>query len=230
MSYETAPATKLLATRCACCDRALVDATSVEIGMGPVCRKKHGYGDLDGFAPEARAEANKLIYQIAAHRDGAVTVDACKRLAELGAVRVVEAIMDRLAKVRIAATDGGHPHGVDRVAVRVVGHVPDFNSLIADFRAIPGRRWDADAKVNTFPVGQKVALFVVLKKHFPGAAGVGPLGPFVLPGVAPAAPASVPPANGGEWDGPDDEHPEAHNDPAAGGPVGFNDDPNGYDE
>jgi hypothetical protein len=43
MSYESAPATKMLATQCACCGRALVDAASIEAGMGPTCRKQHGY-------------------------------------------------------------------------------------------------------------------------------------------------------------------------------------------
>lgn len=43
MSYETAPATKMLATFCACCARPLVDAVSVETGVGPDCRKTHGY-------------------------------------------------------------------------------------------------------------------------------------------------------------------------------------------
>ena len=41
-SYLTAPATKMLATHCAVCARALVDAKSVELGIGPDCRKKYG--------------------------------------------------------------------------------------------------------------------------------------------------------------------------------------------
>lgn len=43
MSYENAPATKMLATHCACCARPLVDAESVELGIGPDCRKRHGF-------------------------------------------------------------------------------------------------------------------------------------------------------------------------------------------
>lgn len=47
MSYESAPATILLATRCACCGRELLDAESVEKGMGPTCRRKHGFTKAD---------------------------------------------------------------------------------------------------------------------------------------------------------------------------------------
>lgn len=47
-TYENAPATKLLATHCACCARPLVDAVSVETGVGPDCRKAHGYKDAQG--------------------------------------------------------------------------------------------------------------------------------------------------------------------------------------
>lgn len=43
MSYEAAPATRMLATHCAACARPLVDAKSVETGMGPDCRKRHGF-------------------------------------------------------------------------------------------------------------------------------------------------------------------------------------------
>jgi len=42
-TYENAPATRLLATRCACCGRKLVDALSVQTGIGPECRTRHGY-------------------------------------------------------------------------------------------------------------------------------------------------------------------------------------------
>jgi hypothetical protein len=43
-NYEASPACILLATVCAVCGKALVDSKSVEAGMGPDCRGKHGYG------------------------------------------------------------------------------------------------------------------------------------------------------------------------------------------
>lgn len=48
--YENAPATRMLAIYCACCRKPLVDAKSVETGMGPVCRGKHGFNKADGVA------------------------------------------------------------------------------------------------------------------------------------------------------------------------------------
>src|SRR5687767_11998091 len=58
MTYENAPATRLLATRCACCHRALVDAESVERGVGPDCAKRYGYGLAQGPADLTLAAAD----------------------------------------------------------------------------------------------------------------------------------------------------------------------------
>jgi hypothetical protein len=118
MGYENAPATKLLASRCCCCNKELVDAKSVEIGMGPVCRKAHGYDDVLGLPEEARVEANKLIYTIALDREGPNVLAACTRLFELGCTTVVAAILKRIATVKIATTDDTHPHGPGRLAVK----------------------------------------------------------------------------------------------------------------
>ncbi len=63
MTYESAPATLLLATACACCGRALVDAVSVETGIGPECRKKFSVDVVTDEA--ARIEANKLVHAVA---------------------------------------------------------------------------------------------------------------------------------------------------------------------
>lgn len=190
MGYENAPATVLLATHCACCHLPLVDAQSVEIGMGPVCRKKHGYDEVLALSEDDRKAANKLIHAVACYRDGATVLESCTKLFALGCGKIVTAILKRLAKVQIATTDDTHPHGPGRLAVRIHGDVPDFPGMLADFRAIKGRRWDADHKINTFPADQKVAVFGALKVNFPGATAIGPKGPFVIPG-APKAVASV---------------------------------------
>ena len=55
-SYENAPATIMLATHCCCCGRPLVDAISVELGIGPECRN----GRTDGISQEQREICNKL--------------------------------------------------------------------------------------------------------------------------------------------------------------------------
>jgi hypothetical protein len=76
-SYTDAPAVALLATHCALCGRPLLDAPSVECGMGPVCRSK-ALQD----APEAhRAEVNALVARIAARPDDDTTEGQPKELA-----------------------------------------------------------------------------------------------------------------------------------------------------
>lgn len=98
MSHENAPATKLLATACACCGRALVDAVSVETGIGPECRKNFGV-DFD-TTDAAHAEANRLVFEVA--RKGMTAAMArpiFDRIAELG----FRALADRIAK-RFRAT------------------------------------------------------------------------------------------------------------------------------
>ena len=52
MSYENAPATQLIATHCACCGRPLVDAASVERGVGPECARKYGYSEAHKADPD----------------------------------------------------------------------------------------------------------------------------------------------------------------------------------
>lgn len=92
-NYEDAPATKLVATHCCCCGRALLDAESVEIGIGPVCREKYGYVG-GSVSPEVRDEANKLVYQIACNPKADSVVAALLRLRELGFVKLADRIAD----------------------------------------------------------------------------------------------------------------------------------------
>ena len=184
MSYENAPATKMVATHCACCDLPLVDAKSVECGVGPVCRKKHGF-DLD-CTEEARKAANKLVYEIAVLREGPVVVENLKKLFALGFAQLVLAILKRVATVKVSVTDDAHPHGAGRLAVVT----PYSEAIVAAFRAIQGRRWDKEHKLNTFPAQARPALWAAFQKHFAGATGVGPSGPFLV-AQAPAQDAPV---------------------------------------
>jgi hypothetical protein len=45
--YLKDKATRILATNCCCCGLPLRDAKSVELGVGPVCRDKHGFNHAD---------------------------------------------------------------------------------------------------------------------------------------------------------------------------------------
>jgi hypothetical protein len=47
-------------------------------------------------------------------------------------------------------------------------------------RTIPGRRWDKENKLNTFPVIAKGQLWDFFQKFYPGKTGIGPKGPFIV--------------------------------------------------
>lgn len=189
MGYEDAPATKMLATRCAVCRKELVDAKSVETGMGPDCRRKHGY-EAD-VSEEARTEGNKLIYEIALHRDDdpELVIAHVNRLMELGYATLVKTLVARLAKVKISTTPDDHLHGPGRYAVKTPW-IPDYESANYDMRRVRGTRWDGQNKVRTFPQGEKARVFGVLREWYGGMIGIGPKGLFVIPekkGVSQAA-------------------------------------------
>lgn len=64
MSYLTDPNTRRLATTCCICRRSLRDATSVEIGIGPVCRQKYGFAEVyDNLSGTKKKNVNKLIHE-----------------------------------------------------------------------------------------------------------------------------------------------------------------------
>lgn len=172
MSYENAPQTKMLATHCMLCGKELCDAVSVEVGIGPICRKNAGYAEAAN--DDNRKAANKLIHTVACSKDTDARIAAMNSLMELGFVGVVKAMLKAVAPVKIAITDNGHPHGVGRLAVRT----PYNPEVVSAMRNIPGRRWDGEGKVNTFPVSSKGQLWAMLQDHYAGRIGVGPKGIF----------------------------------------------------
>jgi hypothetical protein len=170
MTYENAPATKMLATDCACCARPLVDSKSVEIGMGPTCRKKHGLEIA--CSDEVRAQANKIVHKIACDRSTGINLSTLQAVAEvraLGFNKLADVLTDRLADVKIT---------VEGATLYVAA--PYSEAATEAFRKVPGRRWDKDRKVNTCPLASKGALFAMLQACYAGKLGIGPKGPFTL--------------------------------------------------
>lgn len=185
--YEFSAATQLLATYCACCSRPLVDAVSAETGMGPVCRKKHGYysegGEADWEAAEAvledttyayliktaawnydaRGVANHMIFLIACDQKGPEVARATAALRALGFETVAARIAKRLISVKVTSEG-------DSLVVES-GFNPRFNEAI---RAVKGARWDAERKVRVVPSSQRLALWQAIKASFePGTMVVG---------------------------------------------------------
>jgi Family of unknown function (DUF6011) len=165
--YTSAPACELLASQCAVCSRPLLDAKSVECGVGPECRRKHGF-DVD-VSDEARAEANAIVYRIAKDQTGADVLVGCARLHALGFSTLAERIAKRIGCVRIEA-DG------DSLIVKA----PYSESHVLAMRRVPGRRFDREQKCDRVPVTSKAALWGALKSVWVGRLGIGPSGMFVI--------------------------------------------------
>lgn len=171
MGYENAPQTHALATHCLVCGKELCDAVSVEVGMGPVCRKRAGYQD---GPEEHRAAANKQIHLVSTSKDTPERIQALQELLELGFVGVAKALLGTVATVKIAMTNDKHPHGAGRLAVQT----PYNPAVVSAMRGVPGRRWDGTNKCNTFPTSSRRQLWALLKDHYEGDIGVSPAGIF----------------------------------------------------
>lgn len=188
--YESAPATKLVATHCAVCARPLVDAVSVETGIGPDCRKKHGYTAPDlavdvvavvsalaaalpaevylevvakaSISTEARACANVLVHRIAAEQTGPLVAAYVSALAKLGFTKLSERIAKRIGKVEVFEDGSGF----------YVIKTPFNESFVSQVRGIPGRRFERDASgkggVNKVPVPQLPSERLAMRKRIWG--------------------------------------------------------------
>lgn len=167
MGYETAPATKMLATHCCCCGRPLVDAVSVDWGIGPDCRKKHGY-NIE-VAPEARARANQIVHAIACNPEGTQVLDRCAELRVLGFEKLASVIEKRTVTVRL----------VQEGTVFLV-HTAYDAQFVDDMRKISNARWNKENKAWQVPTFAREALWKALCKAYPGALALGPKGPFIV--------------------------------------------------
>ena len=171
--YEDAKATHLLATHCACCSRPLLDARSVETGMGPICRKRYGFDD--SIPEEARKEANKLIYTIARHQKGEHVEGALARLKDLGFTKLVDRINKRLRKrpsVEINCNDG-------RLILKARIPAESWHNWLNALRQVPGRKYEGEGG-NSFPIERKREVYQLLCEYLPGKTGVGPKGEFTI--------------------------------------------------
>lgn len=206
-NYTDAPACKLLATTCCVCSRPLLDALSVELGIGPDCRKKY-MGKLEG---PAREQANKIVYQLALIVSGhkpedieGLDQDAVQAAYALGGTKAVGAILAATSAHGSSLLEELRTLGFDKLAdkfeaawmpVRVaeVGEelrveAPYNEAAVAAQREIKGRRWDKLTKANYFPRSQKVAVWHMLTRFYAGYAGIGPKGAFVVPANPVTAP------------------------------------------
>ncbi len=188
MSYENAPATKLLATYCACCGRPLVDSVSVETGVGPECRKKHGFAEAQREADWGRATkalgqlalpsglgaafleedshkaANVLVYHIAAEQSGRRVAAYTEALAALGYIKLASRIVRRLGGVI-----------VDRIEETLYIKA-SWNEELS-IRGVPGAKYSRKRGVRfEAPVGSARAVWEALRAYGAGTLVVGEKG------------------------------------------------------
>lgn len=176
MGYETARATRMLATHCIFCSRPLVDAVSVEAGVGPDCRKKYGHTEAQGPADweavarltsiiipaeeltqDSRGLCNRLTNRVARGVDGPELVRIIEVIRLLGYKKLSETLTKAMCVATVT-------HKGDVVAVQV----PWNEDWVNESRQIPGRRYIKEEKMQTFPISSRPMLWKALKKVFRG--------------------------------------------------------------
>jgi hypothetical protein len=175
MSYENAPATRLVATHCVACGRPLVDAVSVEAGMGPDCREKYGHLGPEGATEEARRDVNWRVVELAAGVDVAVRIGHLLIIRAHGFEKLATKLEERLCAVRISTAE--RPTGAPMNGVVAV-EAPFNEAFTAVVKTIAWRRWDNENKrwlVSADDYSKK-KLWRAVRDHFAGGIAVLPSG------------------------------------------------------
>ena len=178
MSYENSEACKMLATHCAACGRPLVDAKSVELGIGPDCRRKYRFDD-ESITDDKRKTANKLVYDIARLQRGPDVASMTDKLDRLGFTKLAARIRKRTIKITI--TFGNSRQSCWELKIPYL----DGTKTELQLRGIPGS-WDKRKKVWVIrrnPTNQQ-RLWKFLTDFFEGDVAEGPKGVFIV-GVRP---------------------------------------------
>jgi len=184
MSYENASATKLVATHCICCGRPLVDAASVERGVGPECARKYGYDDAQGEPDWDAVQKALELYaggeapcfpERDAHKAANVLthhVAACPSDSSWPAVAAIDALGFKLLARTLALRLGAIV--VETEGDTLVVKAPFSEAFNVALRRVPGAHWNAERKVRTVPAMQRMQLWSAIKTAFgPGTLVVG---------------------------------------------------------
>jgi len=200
--YTNAPGTKLLATRCAVCSRPLLDAVSVERGIGPDCWKRYGthvdptrpaqweavMAALDGIEAVAdvnptltpRDAANKLVYRIAIEQDGFAVLMRAEAIRLLGFDRLAWRIIERASDIRVVegTTDKNDPCLYVTAPYNELSYT-SWRALGAYWRK-GEKRWCITVTSIGGMAAKRKGLWDLLKRFYSGKLGFGEHGPFVV--------------------------------------------------
>jgi hypothetical protein len=211
MSYINDPNTRRLATNCFICRTPLRDAKSVELGIGPVCRKKHIRGGWTAMwkridAP-TRKKANKLIHEAGIAADaswdernecsGIETVLRCADdLQALGLPELTEIIRKRFVQITIAREDAvpvyqwdrrtrseSAVEGKTRNVIKVTTpYSPDFNRLRRQYVGGQHRPVKNGKDFHwEFAASEGANVLSLLSQVFAGRPALGDKGVFFIP-------------------------------------------------
>ena len=171
-NYLHAPQTKLLSTQCVCCGRPLVDAISVQIGMGPECRN---YNNAN-ISTEVQEKCNELTCHaaLAAQRGEVERIyEYADQIERLGLKVLADKIRKRFVNAKKNVKIWIKEKGNDLHVKTPFRRMPGF---VNAWREIEGRKYISGE--NIIPISSKKQLWDMLKKYFDGFYGDGPKGLF----------------------------------------------------
>ena len=199
-NYTRTHVYSLTATHCSACNRPLVDGTSIEKSMGPICRGKYGYEDAYPISNDVAADLITLLKclndsTLADRSIEAVVADDSRRAVNVlnhavaiwaheGTNEADTAICLEAMKVMgYAALADKIGSRLADVEIKVMGdriilitpYNPDF---VVAIKGVKGRRWDKETKVWTVPTSGKAGAWKAIQKHYNGLIGNGPKGMF----------------------------------------------------
>lgn len=178
-SYIDTPACQLLDTRCACCALLLVDAKSIELCIGPHCRRRYGFNE-DPSKPDWYAGKT-----IAANFDPSLPVEtwtdarvACNALVKLFAQDVmnrkwipeaVYALGYQKLSEKMAERGGRVEVRFDATSKTFAIKAPRNEGFISSAYAnVPGRYWDRRRRAYIVPASFRPLLWTSIQTYFAG--------------------------------------------------------------
>lgn len=179
---------RMLATRCAVCARNLRDPVSVELGIGPDCRKAYAFTG-EGLSAEGYERARAIVFQLALEASAkainpANVLIASDELREIGLSKLADVLINRNAKISIKA------HGADALLVKfpyamaASFEIGRLGGTVVRDDSRPSPKDGRGAFVGyAVPAANRNAVWSVLRRHFVGLLGVGPRGPFVVTAI-----------------------------------------------
>src|SRR5579885_346066 len=205
MTMTTEAKWSKVATECCICGLTLTDASSIEFGIGPICRKKYHYEDAYPVTPEKVALVRQTMAQhpdifspeFVAKVEKALTQETTRKAANF-IVYVASAEQGMMAVhcAPLLVHLGYHDLAVRIIERLVPVHIERKNGQIAvaspyspDFvtrmHGIQGAYFTKkDKKDKKWMMEDNEAkakkLFEALKTCYPGLVAVGPKGAFIL--------------------------------------------------